>query len=207
MKKLLLLIAMVGVVFGAGLNDELIQLRLENKILKASLERCTQELNATKTTTGAQEKIKNKREIKFNEKIVIDDLIEFEFQKTFFAKQIKPSKHTGAYSYYPSKSDDTTMVAAILKLKNLSAESIDLQKIFKATLVYDNKFKYPLNLAEEEADGSNFKTRMFGMDKIIPLIKTTIYVYGEVPLEIEASDKPLNIIIEIRDQAYDLKIR
>lgn len=207
MKKFLLLALTAGVVFGAGLNNELIELKLENKILKASLERCAQELNATKMTTGAQETIKNKREIKFNEKIAIDDLIEFEFQKTFFAKQIKPSKHTGVYSYYSSKGDDTTMTAAVLKLKNLSAEGIDLQKIFNATLIYDNKFKYPLGLAEEEADGSNFKTRMFGMNKIIPLIKTTIYVYGEVPLEIEKSDKPLNIIIEIRDQAFDLKIR
>ena len=204
MKKAFLIIFIAGIAFGAE-DDEHAKLRTENKILSGLLQRCGEELNATKGI--AQEpKSAQTEEIKVGEKIKIDEVLEFEILNSLFAKKVIPPKPKSFYNYYSVKGDDLTLLDITFNFKNLQGDDIDLTKVLKTTLIYDNKFKYKFDLDKEEADGSNFERNFFTL-KIKPLVKNKIHLITEIPLEIETSDKPLFAIIQIKNTSYIYRIR
>lgn len=145
-------------------------------------------------------------QVNIGQTITIEDFLEYSFIETKFTTKLEPSQPDLYYHYYEAKSADNTLLGIRTKIKNLQTEQYDGEKLPKATVMYDGKYKYDCKLIVEEDDGSDLQGYDWYMD-IEPLKSKNFYYYVELPKEVETDGKSLTLRIDLKSNSYELKIR
>lgn len=163
------------------------------------------DIDNTNNSNDVEEKIEYK-EVKIGQTVTVEEYLEYSFLSDKFTKKLNPSKPDSYYHYYEAKSSDNILLVIKTKIKNLQTEEINGEDLPVATLVYDGKYKYSCNLVLEEDDGSDLDDYKSWME-IEPLKKRTFYYYAELPKEVKNDGKSLSLIITLKDEVYEVKIR
>lgn len=141
--------------------------------------------------------------INYNQVKTINDFCQFEITNIFFANKILPPNTSGYYTYYESKSSDSTYLDVILTIKNLDSSIKSAEDFISVKALYDNKFTYNSFAVLVGPDGS-FNMGFYGID---PLVTSEVHHLISVPFEVENSSKSLVIILQAKDEEYHFVIR
>ncbi len=161
----------------------------------------------TKTTTS---KI---QEIKLNETITIPDFCEFTIVSKTFSKEIYPPSGYKEYSvlnpfvaYYECEDPEGIFLDIVIKIVSLSEEYDEFSFYFDGELTHNNKFKYSSYIETfESSNGEYFRPPSNSF--IDPLRSIFLHNIFELPLSISQEDKPLYLILSVKDKKYKYVIR
>ena len=217
-KKIIIIsVIAVAVIIIAIVANKQVKKYTAKRKLKEALDKISETISNTPTTIGGKvsdttssdikdDTQKQYAEVNIGQTINIDDYLEYSFVDTNFTKKIEPSNPDSYYHYYEAKSSDNIMLAVKTKIKNLGTEEFDGEKIPKATMLYDGKYKYNCNLIVEDDDGGDLNGYDWYMD-IEPLKSKNFYYYAELPQEARDDGKTLTLRIDLKGNSYELKIR
>lgn len=163
--------------------------------------------NEENTNTPSKEEVKG-IEVAIGQNIQYDDNYNISFIESSFKQKVEPSNPESYYHYFePKDTSSNTFLVLKTVIKNLGTETLDGEKLPKAKLIYDGKYKYDAQLITEEDDGSDLDSYDWYMD-IDPLKTKKIWYLVEVPKEIETNTQASLVMqYQINGKTYDVKIR
>lgn len=161
--------------------------------------------NGSDNNTNTKQKTIN---LEIGQSIDYADNYSIEMISANYSQNVKPTKPDSYYSYYEIKDKSlNTYVVLKTKIKNLGADTLEGDNLPKATLIYDNKYKYDAFSITELDDGSDLEGYDWYQD-IDPLKTKKIWYLVEVPLEVkDNTEKSVKIQFEIDDKIYLVNVR
>lgn len=153
------------------------------------------------------------QEIKLNETVIIPDSFEFTIDSSNILREVYPTIPDKSYTvfggniaYFECNSQKAIFINLILKIKNLNEDTQIFDKTFDITVIYNNKYKYtPIEQVFEDDSGEFFTpTQYYPVD---PLRTELLHSIIEIPLDISNDDKPLAILIKVKNKEYKYIIR
>lgn len=161
--------------------------------------------NKESTSATNEEEIKG-IDVTIGQNIQYDDYYNVSFIESSFKKNVEPTNPDSYYSYFPAGDGNKYLVLKTI-IKNLGTETLDGEKLPKAKLIYDGKYKYDAQLVTEKDDGSELEQYDWYMD-IDPLKTKKIWYIVEVPKEVETNTQASLIMqYKINGKTYNVKIR
>lgn len=139
-----------------------------------------------------------RKELQNNEVILINDLCEFYVESSKIAKEIKPKRPSGVYSYYEAE-EGKVIVDICISYKNLTGNDVDSDEVMDATLLYANKYNYDGFCVVEEDNRSD----MTRDNDIAPLTTEFIHFLFKVPVELQNSTEELCITLKVGENEYN----
>lgn len=158
-------------------------------------------------SSNEKEETKKAVDVKIGQNIQYDDNFNISFQSSLFTDKLNPSKPDSFYHYYEVKDSSNTNFVLKTNIKNLGTETLEGDKLPDATLIYDGKYKYEMQLITEEDDGSDLQGYDWYMD-IDPLKTKKIFYMVEVPDEVETNTSASLVVqYEIDSTIYNVVVR
>ncbi len=147
-------------------------------------------------------------DVSIGQNIQYDDNYNISFIENSFKQKVEPSNPDSYYHYFePKDTSSNTFLVLKTVIKNLGAETLDGEKLPKAKLIYEGKYKYDAQLITEEDDGSDLDSYSWYMD-IDPLKTKKIWYLVEVPKEVETNTQATLVMqYQINGKTYNVKIR
>lgn len=163
--------------------------------------------NKEDTRTPSKEETKG-IDVAIGQNIQYDDNYNISFIENSFKQKVEPSNPDSYYHYFePKDTSSNTFLVLKTVIKNLGTETLDGEKLPKAKLIYDGKYKYDAQLITEEDDGSDLDSYSWYMD-IDPLKTKKIWYLVEVPKEVETNTQATLVMqYQINGKTYNVKIR
>lgn len=115
---------------------------------------------------------------------------------------IKPPNVGETHRYYEVENPNSLFLDIVLDVKNLRKSSEDSDDFVEVRVMYENKYEYYTNSAIEIKDGSDLSNA--NTKSLEPLMTGRIHYFVELPDEVKANPKNLNVIIdtETNDHYY-----
>lgn len=157
----------------------------------------------TKKPSPAIKPTDKPKTIDYNQVIKINNFCEFQMTNAFFANKILPPNTSGYYTYYESKSSDSTYLDVVFTIKNLDSLIKSAEDFISVKALYDNQFTYG-SFAVLVGPAGDFNMGFYGID---PLMTGEVHHIITIPIEVENSSKPLVIILQVKDQEYHFVAR
>lgn len=147
-------------------------------------------------------------DVSIGQNIQYDDNYNISFIESSFKQKVEPSNPDSYYNYFePKDTSSNTFLVLKTVIKNLGTETLDGEKLPKAKLIYDGKYKYDAQLITEEDDGSDLDSYSWYMD-IDPLKTKKIWYLVEVPKEVETNTQATLVMqYQINGKTYNVKLR
>lgn len=153
------------------------------------------------------------QEIKLNEIISIEEFCEFTIVSNNFSKEIYPPNGYKEYkvldpfmAYYECEDPEGIFLDIVIKVINLSEDYDEFSFYFDGELTYNNKYKYSSYIETfESSSGEYFRPPSNSF--IDPLRSIFFHNIFELPLNISQEDKPLYLILTVKDKKYKYVIR
>lgn len=123
--------------------------------------------------------------------------------KVYFGNKILPPNTSGYYSYYETKSNDSTYLDIVLNITNLESSNKSAEDFASVSAIYDNQYTYDSFPILVDRDG-DFTMAFYAIE---PLLSEEVHFLIEVPNQVESSSKPLVIVIKVGDQEYHYQYR
>ena len=142
--------------------------------------------------------------------ITVQDFCAITIDKAEFVDTISPSKPSSYHSYYQAKTPDTTLFNLVTHIKNLQGTAQKSNSFVTVELIYDDKYHYKCSdiLEGSSYGGGNDLDPYTSVSSIDPLTsKMMHYVVLSVPKTMATDEKPVNAIITIQGQKYQLKVK
>ena len=118
------------------------------------------------------------------------------------AKDVRPPKPEGAYSYYEGE-DGKVYIDLCLGFKNLGTEEVSADDIFECEVLYDGSYEYTtFEVAEDDNRGS-----LRSYKDLSPLSNEYVHIISSVPEEVQTSGKPLMLTIKYEGKKYTFDVR
>ena len=161
------------------LEDENESLKRQiDKMLDTEHESEKEQAPIDNTTTENQDDVPSQpKSIKLNEAFDVGEIMSITFISSEWCDEIKPSNTSSVYSYYQDV-DGEKFFLIHGNIKNLAGMNLDIQYASKGELLINGKYKIPVVLETEEADGTSF----YGTVK--PLQTLPLIVYASVSDEL-----------------------
>lgn len=138
------------------------------------------------------------KSITYNEVKKISNFCEFEITNIYHADKILPPNTSGFYSYYESKSSDSTYIDVVIRIKNLDSMIKSAEDFLSVKAFYDNQFTYNSFAVLVGPDG-NFHMGFYGIE---PLMTGEVHHLISVPKEVATGSKSLVIILQAKDEEF-----
>ncbi len=140
-----------------------------------------------------------------NRKITVSGCCELIVTRVVFSSVVKPPNPGSFYSYYETKSFDTTYLDVVVQIKNLKSTGKAADEFANVTILFDGQYEYNAYPVLETADGSDFTyANIYSID---PLLTSKVHFLTEVPKKVETSPKSLVIIIKAGKEEYRIFYR
>jgi hypothetical protein len=142
--------------------------------------------------------------------ITVQDFCAVTIDKAEFVDKISPSNPSSYHSYYQAKTPDATLFNLVTHIKNLQGTAQKTNSFVSVELIYNDKYHYKCSdvLEDSSYGGGNNLDPYTSVTSIDPLTsKTMHYIVLDIPKEMATDDKPVNAIITIQGQKYQLKVK
>lgn len=184
----------------AALKQEILRLEKENKELKEELAELKKEGKKEETKEEKPKDDDDKydddddlpfaKDIYFNETIAVGDLFEMFWIGHEWCEEIKPANTSGVYSYFSDKEGEKYF-AVHGTFKNLSANSVDIDRVSRVVITVNGKYNIVGTLKLQDSDEKSFNAN------VKPMQTLKAVAYASIPDELYEMHENLKITISI----------
>ncbi len=153
------------------------------------------------TPDDATKPVDNTKVITVGENVTIDDVCKFTFDYIDITDNVAPPKNPDD-SYYEAE-DGKVYLDFCIAYNNMSSGSVDSDDVMSGKLIYDDKYEYN-GFPIAEAENREYLT---SYESISPLTTEYVHYLFMIPEEIENSDAPIELRMQIGGENYKVMAR
>ena len=182
-------------------NNEINQLKKENEELKLELSK-KDTLKSTNSSNTQKSISSNNKEIVIGETIITDTK-EVTINSISFEKTILPKNTNGYYNYYEAE-EGKVYIYINSNIKNLKKEAVNADELLSVQVDYNKGFKYAgFSIVDDSRRGFTYSN----ITQINPLDTLGVHFLVDCPIEVEESNNPVIVNLDIDNTLYTYKIR
>ena len=185
-------------------NNEINQLKKENEELKLELSKkdTSNSIDSSNTNNTKESIFTNSKEITIGETIITDTK-EVTINSISFEKTILPKNTNGYYTYYESE-EGKVYIYINSDIKNLEKEAVKADELLYVQVDYNNGFKYAgFSIVDDSKSGFTYSN----ITQIDPLDTLGVHFLVDCPIEVQESDNPVIVNLDIDDTIYTYKLK
>lgn len=195
--KVVLLLCFIALVINAV---EINQIRLQTKL---------------QTKEGFIQKIMYNfpKEIKFGQKYVNKDKLEFTIKDKNITEKISAPVVKVSYNYwgeaynenhyYTAQDENNRLVYVSLNVKSLYNKKVDLNELVNAKVIYANKYEFDCFSIKTTKDKTDFTQNI----SLMPLQTEDVYFVAEIPKDFVNSKYPISLELLIGNTKYTMSLK